>query len=412
MEQQATKKNKWLIPVIGILAAIILLILLVVGLRPTTAEPQATDPATQPTVVQVPDLEVAERSVLLKSGESVQLTVSGPENVTFTSSNKDVATVDAGGYVKAAGKGNALITITAGEQTAYCGVLVDAQGSMIDVSKQKATAVFSDMILYQPTEIIGLAYDSMENSFYFSQAYGNSSYKGVASDIMVTKVEHLTDQDTEEATWAKTGWMRFYESGLGHITAENDGKGAKLWLASGGDYYGSGTTISRVDWKAGTYGQLEYGETYQLADWDDYLCVAVDVENNQVVMYDEVEKAYYIYDREALLNGGTAVYLHKFTCENNKKPVAGIDDSQGRYNATLRGFAVADGYIYQVSGQSSMYISVFDLNGDLQYCHRVMDYDDLEFRVPQAITCVDGKVYMAVATGSTACYFANVWMFE
>ena len=99
MEQQATKKNKWLIPVIGILAAIILLILLVVGLRPTTAEPQATDPATQPTVVQVPDLEVAERSVLLKSGESVQLSVSGPEDVEFATSNKDVATVDAAGYI-------------------------------------------------------------------------------------------------------------------------------------------------------------------------------------------------------------------------------------------------------------------------------------------------------------------------
>jgi hypothetical protein len=226
------------------------------------------------------------------------------------------------------------------------------------------------------------------------------------SDIVVTKLQNTTGN-----AWENTGWMRFYESGMGHITVENDGKGAKLWLASSGDYY-SGRAISRVDWEAGTYGQRVYGETAKLSDWDDYLFVAADPANDQVVIYDELDKAYYVYDRQALLSGEDAVYLHRFTCENNKTPVAGEDDSKGHYNASLHSFAVSDGYIYQISGKSSIYISVFDMNGDLQYCHRVEDYADLNNRLPQAICCVDGKVYIAVASGSSSYRYANVWMFE
>ena len=106
------------------------------------------------------------------------------------------------------------------------------------------------------------------------------------------------------------------------------------------------------------------------------------------------------------------VYLHEAVCENGQEPVAGVDESQGFYNATIRDFAVADGYIYQICGSSSIYVSVFDLEGTLQYCYRVPDFDDMEVRTPGGIACEGGKVYIAVGSGNSSYYFGNVWMFE
>lgn len=372
--------------------------------------PAPTDPTEPSQVQEEAPLTVTQRSLLLDSGEGVQLEAEGPSEITFTSSNPDVATVDAGGYVQAVGKGNAMIAITGGGETAYCGVIVDSQGTMIGIAEKKANVLFSDMILYQPTEINGMAYDAAANSFYFSQPYGTSSYDNLVSDIIVSKVD-LVKNETD-SYWAKTGWMRFYESGYGYLTAENDGNGTKLWLESNGDYYGYGTSVSLIDWENGGYGQGEYGQTLVLPDLEGSLLPVVDAQNDLLAVYVEEEKTYYFYDRQDLLDGNAGAYLHKAVCEGRQEPAAGVDDSQGRYNASLRGAAIHDGYIYQVSGNSSIYVSVFDMDGNLQYCHRVTDFSDMETRIPRGITCVDGKLYLTIASGSTSCYFANVWVYE
>ena len=116
---------------------------------------------------------------------------------------------------------------------------------------------------------------------------------------------------------------------------------------------------------------------------------------------------------ESVLSGDTEpAYVHAFSCKSNQEPVAGEDDSQGRYNASIRGYALHDGYLYQFSGSSSIYVSVFDLDGNLQYCHRLDNPTEKDYYMPASISVVDGKVYVAIATGSSDYNLANVLVFE
>ena len=130
------------------------------------------------------------------------------------------------------------------------------------------------------------------------------------------------------------------------------------------------------------------------------------------MVYDNVQKCYLLYDYEAVTMGENPTYLASITCPNGQEALNGTDDSQGFYNASVRGFALYDGHIYQISGSSSVYISVFDLEGNLQYCHRVTAYDNSDTRRPAGIVCVDGKMYITVLTGSSSYYLANVWKYN
>jgi len=105
-------------------------------------------------------------------------------------------------------------------------------------------------------------------------------------------------------------------------------------------------------------------------------------------------------------------YVYSFTCSANQTPQAGQDDSQGRYNASVRGYALCGGYLYQFSGSSSIYLSVFDLEGKLQYCHRLTDLPDVEYYMPAAICVAEGKIYVTIASGDSEYNLANVLVFE
>lgn len=401
-ENKTQRSKKWLFIILGMIVATAIIILLLFSCGnnkgggdkvPVTNEPEAT-------------LTVDARSLLMKSGESKQLTAS-LKDAAFTSSNTSVAKVDNSGNVTAVAKGNALITITSGEKTAYCGVIVDSAGTMIDVSKQKAKVVFSDVLLEEPEAITSLAVDIANNAYYLAQPYATKSYEILPSDVVVSKVTK------NKSAWETTEWMRFYESGTGTIAIEKDGIDTYLLLESNGTYYGSGNTLSSIGWENEGFAQEEYGETFTFAEVEGSASPAVDTLNNMLVIYDNVKKSYLFYDREALQSGENAVYLHEVVCANGQTPVAGTDDSQGFYNATIRDFAVADGYIYQICGSSSIYVSVFDMEGTLQYCYRVPDYaEDMEVRTPGGIACEGGKVYIAVGSGNSSYYFGNVWMFE
>lgn len=387
-----------------LLAAVMCLSLIACGEAET--DPAAGAESTDPVVVtpENPDETVTERSLVLNSGDSAQLTVNY-ENVTFVSSDTAVATVDANGNVAAVGKGTALITATCGEAVDYCGVLVGLQGELIDITKLEAKALFSDLLLNAQTEITGMGLNMENGTVYFCQSYAPSSYGPQSSDLIVTQVKKNGE------TWTRGSWMRFYESGMGYMGLETEGGKDLLWLESGGSIYGTGIAVSRVEWADEACLRTAYGDTITLEDTQ-MPGPSVDAENDLLVVIDQVTGEYVIYDRGALLAGEPAVALHRFDCASRQTPAAGEDDSQGRYNASLQGFALADGYLYQISGKNSVYVSVFDLNGNLQYCQRLEDYPELTLRHPAAITVVDGKLYVTMQSGSTACYLANLWVYD
>lgn len=403
MTENKDKKLKKLFLILGcMIVATVIIVLLLLGL-----DDKKGDGVETSATPKVETVSVDTRSLIMKSGETKQLTAS-EKDAEFTSSNPDVVTVDATGKVTAVKKGNAMITVTSGEAKAYCGVIVDGMGSMVDISTQKAKAVFSDVLLEGSETITSLAVDIAGNAYYLAQAYGTTAYETLPSDIVVSKVT----KDKENA-WSTTEWMRFYESGTGTIALEKDGIDTYLLLESNGTYYGSGDTLSSVKWDNEGFGQEDFGTVYGFSEVLGSASPAVDSWNDMVVIYDDVKKSYLFYDRESLQSGEEAVYLHEAVCEYDQVPVAGSDDSQGFYNATIRDFAVADGYIYQISGSSSIYVSVFDIEGTLQYCYRVPDYiEDMDVRMPGGIACEAGKVYIAVGSGNSSYYFGNVWMFE
>lgn len=401
--EQKNKLTKWIVLLAVLVAVFVALLVLLLTLDNGNGEvtPQVT----------LSEALADQRSLVLKSGQTATLAVGDFQEVTFATSDAAVVSVDSTGRVSALKKGNAILTVTCGGETATVGVIVDGEGTMIDVSKLTPKVLFSDMLLHAQTSIQGMAVDPVNNAVYFSQGYGHDNYLPLVSDIMISKVQ-LTEGENGEKTWVRDSWMRFSGSGKGHFSLDNSGDGVKLWMESNGTQMGYGTSVSLVEWKDYGYGQDVYGQTFYLNGPASMYTPTSDAANDLIMVYDRSTKTYLIYDRSDLLEGKATTYLARVDCAAHQQPEAGVDDSQGRYNASIRGFALADGYIYQFSGKSSIYVSVFDLDGNLQYCHRITEYPNLETRLPAAISCVDGKVYVTVASGNSTCYLANVWVFE
>ncbi len=366
--------------------------------------PPTDDSSGEVTLAQI---LAPQRSQVLESGETLQLYIPDDMDVTVSSSNEKVAIADSNGLVTAVGKGMAFITVSNGEESALCGVLVKGEESFIDISKLSAKEVFTDLALHSATEILGMAVDAENQTVYLSQSYGTSSYVPLNSDILINRVEHKSD------AWSLSKWMRFSGSGKGSICVDNDGTTPRLWMESGGDYIGYGKTISLVEWSDEAYCLDSYGVEFMPQDIRGGMTLTVDTENDMVLVYDRTEKCYRIYSRAEMLAGEKApAYVHSFTCKANQNPVAGEDDSQGRYNASIRGYALYNGYLYQFSGSSSIYMSVFDLEGNLQYCHRLDDLRDTDYFMPAAVSVSNGKLYVAIASGNSEYNLANVLVFE
>ncbi|MBQ8803273.1 MAG: Ig-like domain-containing protein [Tyzzerella sp.] len=386
-------KKKVLLPII-ILVAIITILLLGIIVKLLSGGDDVPTVAETNTAI-----EVETRSFLLKAGESQKISLK-ESDVTFESSNTAVATVTEDGTVTAVGSGMALITITKGDNTGYCGVIVDGIGSIVDITSKKAKSIISEMMLNSQREIEGMAVDTANNAMFFSQIYGTEIYDSLYSDYIVSKVELQKDK------WTRGGFMRFYESGEGHLDVED----GKIWMESNGEY-GVGTTISCVEWEDNGFVQGSFGQTYNIGEVSGTK-LAVDSENNMIAVYDVANKQYLIYSRDTLAEGTENAYIHAVACALDQKPALGVDDSQNYYNASIQGFALADGYIYQIVGSSNaMYVSVFDLSGQLQYCSEIEFKTDLEDCTPAAIAVEDGEVYVCLQSGTSTCYYANVWKY-
>lgn len=397
-------KNKKFIITIALVAA------LAMCFAACSKENPSSDNLSEEPVVELTDLGellAGQRSCVLESGESFQLTLPQDRELTLSSSDETVATVDNSGLVTAVGKGMAIITVSDSNGSACCGIVVDGMGSLIDITKLTAKEIFSDLELHSITEITGMAVDTDNHAVYFAQCPTTSSFVPQNPDILISKVEQKAD------AWELSSRMRFSGSGNGSICMDNDGQTPRLWMECNGDYIGYGKAISLVQWSDEGYGLDTYGQVFKPQGISGGMAVTADVENNMVLVYDRAEKCYRIYNRADMLAGEEAPqYVHSFKCKANQTPAAGKDDSQGRYNASIRGYALYDGYLYQFSGSSSIYLSVFDLEGNLQYCHRLENQADADYYAPASISILDGKIYVAIATGNSEYNLANLLVFE
>lgn len=367
----------------------------------------SSGPYVEPTTVEVPELVLNARSAVLAVGESVTVGYTGGEDVSFASSDPQIASVDGSGNVKALKKGNAMITVTSGEQTAKFGVMVEPSGEMIDLTSTQAAEVFSDVQLYHQHEIIDFSADGENGAFYMSQQYGGEK---MPSDTIITKVSQV------EGVWQRSEFVHLYNHGFGFFSIEKDENGNTYLLSeSNGVFTNQGSTISRVKWESGVMYDEQFGDTYRLPGLEGSPRPESDAQGDVIVVYEFCgrESNFTVYDRSALLSGEENNYLHRFACASRQTPVNGKDDSNGRYNSAIRGFAVKDGYIYQLSGSGHIYISVFDFEGNLQYCHEVMEYQDLPKRMPGGISFSGDELYIAVNSAtSTVVNYVNVWKLE
>lgn len=96
---------------------------------PVTDETTTQPPDTEPPVVDPPEMQVSFTERWLTVGNGVQLTAQVINTdeyypVSFSSSNTDVAMVDASGYILAVGAGSAVVTASSGSLAAYVNIYV------------------------------------------------------------------------------------------------------------------------------------------------------------------------------------------------------------------------------------------------------------------------------------------------
>ena len=111
-------------PKVGGVAVVVCLVLVLGQLKDIFGGKKNVEP--QP---DTQTLTLSQSSVELAVGNSVVLSATGADKITFSSSDEGVATVTVDGTVKAVGAGSAVITVKAAEQAATCRVTVTAPAS-------------------------------------------------------------------------------------------------------------------------------------------------------------------------------------------------------------------------------------------------------------------------------------------
>ena len=106
--------------------AMVLVGVLLFGGKGSANKPADKPPVEEPTPTPAEPLTLDQTTLNMNQGETATLTVTGAENVLWTSSDPNVATVDDSGTVTAGVPGTATITVTTadGSQSAACTVQV------------------------------------------------------------------------------------------------------------------------------------------------------------------------------------------------------------------------------------------------------------------------------------------------
>lgn len=156
-------------------------------------------------------LTMNKTSVELTVGSSFALTVSGADEVAFSSSDEAVATVSANGTVQAVSTGSAVITASAADTTATCRVAVTAAVDQPDTPDTPDTPTGKDLVLQS-------IYGSRGQ---FSFNVGETAPLEVdGTDATVT----WSSSDTKIATVDASGVVTAVSSGKAIITASVEGQ--------------------------------------------------------------------------------------------------------------------------------------------------------------------------------------------
>ena len=266
MTEQNTKKTNIKSIISLVILGIVLIAAIVIMVVSKVTESKDVE-VVQETLTPI---TIKERSLTLNVGDTQKLTVESGEDLTFKSSAPEVATVDDKGNVTAVAKGNSMITISDGEQTAYCGVLVGLQGAMVDISKQKANVVFSEVPIFHLGEIIGFDYDAQDNAFYFSQRYAIGTYNTMKSDSMFTKVEK------KDGSWQRTESMQLYNHGYGYFGLDLTGEDVYLVTEAEGAYLDKGSALAYLPWEDNAMHNLAEEATWHFPDIEGSFSVKID----------------------------------------------------------------------------------------------------------------------------------------
>lgn len=172
-------------------------------------------------------LTLSQSSVELAVGNSVVLSATGADKVTFSSSDEGVATVTVDGTVKAVGAGSAVITVKAAEQAATCRVTVTAPASEDPVKPEEPDVPDTPDTPVQKTLTLQSIYGT---SGEFSCNIGESVPLEVdGTDSAVS----WSSSNTQVASVDASGTVTAVSSGKATITATVDGQtltiGVLVW---------------------------------------------------------------------------------------------------------------------------------------------------------------------------------------
>lgn len=350
-------------------------------------------------------LKLNEVGVMLEVNETFQIQPEGDvENITYTSGNEKVATVDANGLIKAVGKGNAVITAAAGDMTATCGVIVGlADSQLIDIREVEPERIVAEQYLLTATVLRDVLV--VDGDIYYVQRSDSAP-----SDLKVQHIDKNGDPDE---------WMNLIGFGGGvsvGMEKADDGK-LYIWVESNGTAASVGQTLSRIPYEPGTTYVAQGGQTWYFGQMEDAPYASVDTENRLVCVRTASGSAYRFtyYDYDSMIAGETPVPLYaqelSILTSGLSKDVNPTGASIGEHK--FRGFAVSGRYIYQYYGtaKNALLVAAYDMSGECQYVHKVTEFKDLVFREPDGLHVADGKLYLGIATGESGDRRANVLMY-
>ena len=209
-------------PKVGGVAVVVCLVLVLGQLKDIFGGKKNVEP--QP---ETQTLTLSQSSVELAVGNSVVLSATGADKITFSSSDEGVATVTVDGTVKAVGAGSAVITVKAAEQAATCRVTVTAPASEDPVKPEEPEEPDVPDTPVQKTLTLQSIYGT---SGEFSCNIGESVPLEVdGTDSAVS----WSSSNTQVASVDASGTVTAVSSGKATITATVDGQtltiGVLVW---------------------------------------------------------------------------------------------------------------------------------------------------------------------------------------
>lgn len=334
-------KKKKIIIIIAIIILLIAVTAAVIFLVPESEEGDVTttnaNGIASETVSALNEISLSSRTLFLSSGDNASLSAPDTaQDVTYESSDPEVATVSSDGTVTAIKKGNALITAKTTDSIGYCGVLVDTESNLYDISNALYQTKIDRVSLTMPSIHQSFAYDNQTGDTYFFQKYDDTP-----ADTVLNRV----------AANGTTEYMRLID--FGHAAAvaleHNDDGNLYIWVASDSDNSEQCTTVSRFLFEAGKVYQMNAGDVYEFADAAVTPLPYIDEDNGLLIIRTRSggKTNFYYYDLASVVSGEDRIPLASFGFQ------AGAQTTEPGYYS-FQGFAVSGKYVYVLEGEPNM----------------------------------------------------------